>query len=56
MVLYGLVLGSPVESQELDLMILMGPFQLKIFYVESSSLVCSHIPLSFEHDAQTAST
>ena len=25
-------LGDPVWSQELDLMILVGPFQLKIFY------------------------
>ena len=29
---YGLVLGSPVRSRELDLMILMGSFQLEIFY------------------------
>ena len=29
---YGLVLGSPERSSELDSMILTGPFQLKIFY------------------------
>ena len=29
---YGLVLESPVRSRELDSMILMGPFQLEIFY------------------------
>ena len=27
-----LVLGSPVRSRELDSMILLGPFQLEIFY------------------------
>lgn len=30
--LHGLVLVSLVRSRELDLMILMGPFQLQIFY------------------------
>ena len=29
---YGLILGCPTCSQELDLLILMGPFQLRIFY------------------------
>ena len=29
---YGLVLGSPVRSRELESMILTGPFQLEIFY------------------------
>ena len=29
---YGLVLGSPARSRELDLMVLMGPFQLEICY------------------------
>lgn len=29
---YGLVLGSPATSRELDSMILMGPCQLEIFY------------------------
>jgi len=29
---YGLVLGSPESSRELDSMILMGSFQLMIFY------------------------
>jgi len=28
----GLLLGSPTRSRDLDLMILMGPFQLEIFY------------------------
>ena len=29
---YGLVLGSPARSRELDSMILRSPFQLEIFY------------------------
>jgi len=29
---YDLVLGSPARSRELDSMMLMGPFQLDIFY------------------------
>ena len=29
--MYGLILGGPVWSQELDLVILMGPFLLRIF-------------------------
>jgi len=35
---YGLVLGSPARSRELDSMILMGPFQLEIFYDSKSAV------------------
>ena len=34
---YGLVLGSPARSRELDSMILMGPLQLKILYDSTTS-------------------
>lgn len=40
--LHDLVLGDPVRSRELDLRILMGPFQLKIFYDSIRALLSSH--------------
>jgi len=36
------LLGRPVQCQELDLMILKGPFQLRIFYDSINSPVTGH--------------
>lgn len=39
--LYDLVLGDPVRIRELDLRILMGPFQLEIFCDSVRALLSS---------------